>query len=158
MVISFNFSGIYDVCSMLRREINELSDISSRLRNAYNCIEDMTLDGLEQDILNASAEASALGRELEDLEAKLKRIAFIYSETENDNINIVIDLPEGIPGIRSFSTGGTVVPPETLGVIADVNNDPLLMNTFSGHNLNNDDWLDELIFDWRDNRDEQLPG
>lgn len=140
--ISVNFVELEYLSEKLMKQAYKIESTSNAVEAETRLLTDMALFDYS-DMLNICRKGLAeVSSELELLSNKLKKIASIYEDTEREQLLNVNILPQKVSTVSSMAKGIKINSSVNIYDTADVGD-------FYGHYIENEEWLDNLIMDWR---------
>lgn len=140
--ISVNFYELEYSAAKLMKQSCEAEVTAGNVKREVMLLNEMELYSCA-DILNICGNGLAeVSSELELLSNKLRKIASIYEDTEREQLLNVNKLPEKAAIVSSMAKGIKINSSVNIYDTANVSN-------FYGHYIENEEWLDRLIMDWR---------
>lgn len=141
-LISVDPEELERAAEMLRLYLEYTEEQCDQIRHTYHSLDDMTLEKTGEEMNYAMSCMKDACNELFSAVMRLYEVIRLYRECEDSITETVSYLPYDMSSaVRYRPTGRKVINPVTA---------ELMGGTFSGHAVNNEEWLDEMIFDRRD--------
>lgn len=147
--ISVDFVSLDIQIQRLTEYTEFVKEMQGNVRRIYRPLSDMNMNEAENDMTETMRLMSETSEQLESAILKLRRITELYAECENRIAEDISDLPCNMPFEKTgsmelvFGEINSANIPEWLKPFHPANIRP---DSFLGHTVINEDWLDELIF------------
>lgn len=142
--ISADLISMENSADAIKRFPRYIEEVHDDVLHSYHTLDDMDLSDICAEIQNVLNVLSEIENEIFTASDKLHKIAELYRECENSIIDIVQDLPYNITSEKFLKEISSVKNTGYKDTFYD-------LNVYSGHLVQNEDWLENIIFDRRDN-------
>lgn len=126
----------------------DIEDVTLRFERQFEKLSDSGLNAAEELFKQNISALKYLKEELDAHKDDLEKIISIYEETEAEQLRRVEMLDVRLGGVFKGSS--------RVGVSGYISDALPSSAVFGGRSLKNDDWLADLVNEWRDDKNEQI--
>lgn len=140
--ISVNFAELERSAVKLTEQACETEYTADRIKKEAILLNEMGLYSYAEMLDMCGNGIADVSSELEILNRKLKKVISVYEDTETEQRRKVMQLPDKAVSVGSITRGVKI------NSFCNISNIPDT-GMFYGHFIENEEWLDKLIMDWR---------
>ena len=145
-LISVDFVSLDLQVEQLRKCLDFMNDMQDRTSDIYRSLKDMELGEIENEMAASLRYFTESADQIAAAVRKLEQIIDLYNECENSIFTAAGNLPYNMPSRNTGASGNnfenTALPINiSSGIFSE-----LKTSYFSGHQIMNEEWLDNLIY------------
>lgn len=147
-MISVDMISLEKTVHRLTELLEQSEEIYDSSLHSYHILSDMSIDSADEEMQDALRQLSEVKEGIFSAFTKLEEIISLYCRCENSVIETVRDLPCNVSSVTLKDTAGSLINSQRNTIRPHFLS--LKSSVYSGHSVQNEDWLEKMIFDRRD--------